>query len=142
MIQLTYTSHAAVPITPTLVIDMLDAARRNNGPRGVTGLLYYAQGQFAQCLEGDADEVEAIFSKIKGDARHQKIRETRQNIAARAFPDWSMAFVDSSTAEVARVLMKHGIDSYEAAKWPINEVASVLESFAFALRAERIPILL
>lgn len=140
MIQLTYTSQSTQPVTPSLVLDMLESARRNNAPQGVGGLLYYAQGQFAQVLEGNAGDVEAIYDKICADPRHRDIKARRTDITVRAFADWSMAFVDTSTAEAARVLLSHKLDTYESSKWPADEVGAVLESLAYALKAERIPV--
>jgi hypothetical protein len=84
--------------------------------------------------------VDAIYEKIKTDARHTDIRVVREDIFERSFQDWSMAFVDTSTAEVARVLVKHHIDSYEPQKWPMERTSLLLASFANALRAERIPV--
>lgn len=140
MIQLTYTSRATETITPHLVLDMLDSARRNNGPRSVSGLLYCAQNQFAQTLEGDEADVEAIYAKIAADPRHGSLTVIRRPITERQFSEWSMAFVDTSTAEAARVLVNNHITSYEPTKWPVATVAPLLAAFGTALRAERIPI--
>ncbi|PZP84427.1 MAG: hypothetical protein DI582_08765 [Azospirillum brasilense] len=100
MIRITYTSSATQTITPSMILDILEAARDFNGNRGVT----------------------------------------REDVAERDFKDWSMAFVDTSTAEVARVLVGHGLDSYEAQQWPMERTSQLLASFANALRAERIPV--
>lgn len=140
MIRITYTSSATQTITPSMILDILEAARDFNGNRGVTDLLYCAQNQFAQVLEGEAEAVDAIFEKIKADGRHKNIAAKREDVAERDFTDWSMAFVDSSTAEVARVLVGHGLDSYEPQKWPMERTTQLLASFANALRAERIPV--
>jgi len=140
MIRITYTSAATQAITPSMILDILEAARDFNGNRGVSGLLYCAQNQFAQVLEGEAEAVDTIFEKIKTDARHKNITVKREDITERAFQDWRMAFVDSSTAEVARVLIGHGLDSYEPQKWPMERTSQLLASFANALRAERIPV--
>lgn len=140
MIQLTYTSTATLTITPETVLDMLNAARRNNAPMGVTGLLYYAQGQFAQCLEGPKDAVEAIFERVSKDPRHTDLVVLRRPTLERAFSDWSMAFVDTSTAEVARILMSHHTNSYEANNWKREDVLPILADMCQALRTERIMI--
>lgn len=140
MIRLTYTSRATETVTPSTVLDILEAARSNNAPHGVTGLLYYAQGQFAQCLEGEEAAVEAVYQKIAADQRHREIEVMRTTIDTRAFTDWSMAFVDTSTAEVARLLVENHINSYEPTKWPAPTVAPLLAAFGNSLRAERIPV--
>ena len=138
MLRLTYTSTATNVITPEAVLNILEAARRNNAAHGVTGLLYYAAGQFAQCLEGEKDAVEAIYAKIEEDRRHYNVEVTREPIADRAFKDWSMAFVDTSTAEVARILIDHHTNTYEAQKWQREEVLPILVEMGNSLRTERI----
>lgn len=138
MLRITYTSTATNVITPQAVIELLDAARRNNSAMGVTGLLYYASGQFAQCLEGEKDAVEAIYAKIEEDKRHYNLVATRQPMLERAFHDWSMAFIDTSTAEVARILINHQTNTYEAQKWQRDQVLPILAAMGEALRIERI----
>lgn len=138
MLRITYTSNATETITPQVVLDMLEAARRNNTAGGVTGLLYYAGGQFAQCIEGEKEAVEAIYSKIEQDPRHTNLVATRQPTLERAFHDWSMAFIDTSTAEVARILIQHQTNTYEAQEWQRDQVLPILAAMGNALRTERI----
>lgn len=140
MIRLTYTSTATETITPSMIISMLESARRNNAPQGVTGLLYCAQGQFAQCLEGEEAAVNAIYENIRADPRHHDLRATRAPIEARQFTDWSMAFVDTSRAEVAKVLLSHDINSYEPQKWPHERIPALMATLGQSLRAEKIPV--
>lgn len=140
MLRITYTSTATNNITPEMVLSILASARRNNDAQGVTGLLYYASNQFAQCLEGDEKAVEAIYAAIEEDKRHYHLNAIRETISERAFTNWSMAFVDTSTAEVARILMQHHTNSYDAQKWGRAQVLPILVEMGKSLRAERIAV--
>jgi len=74
---------------------ILRASRRNNTGKGITGLLLYRDGSFAQFLEGPADLVDELYNKIERDTRHRGvIRVLRQPVTKRDFKEWSMAFRD------------------------------------------------
>ena len=138
--QLTYTSSAKQEVTPSLVIDILEAARRNNAQMGVTGLLYCANARFAQVLEGPVDAVEQIFAKIAEDPRHWNLVAQRYESGERMFSNWAMTFVDASSVEMALVLMKHETDTYDPTRWRTAEVLPILTSVAAGIRGEAIPI--
>lgn len=91
-----YTSSAS---SRTLSVDeikaILRASRLNNTSKGITGLLLYRDGSFAQFLEGPAYAVDALYDKIERDPRHRGvIRVLRQSVTKRDFREWSMAFRD------------------------------------------------
>lgn len=70
---------------------LLKRARRNNRANGVTGVLFFADGNFIQALEGPKQAVEETFARISRDPRHYQILELyRAPIEERNFPDWSM----------------------------------------------------
>lgn len=72
---------------------ILDASRRNNDRRGITGLLIYDRGLFLQVLEGQHDDVDAIYNKIIADGRHRNISIlSNRYVVQREFGDWLMAF--------------------------------------------------
>jgi hypothetical protein len=71
---------------------ILQQSRRNNAADGITGMLLYAQGNFMQALEGEAAVVERVYQRISCDKRHRRVTLLdRFEIAARQFPNWSMA---------------------------------------------------
>lgn len=77
------------------VKSILRASRINNTSKGITGLLLYRDGSFAQFLEGPADAVDALYDKIERDPRHHGvIRVLRQSVTKRDFREWTMAFRD------------------------------------------------
>ena len=75
--------------------DILATARLRNGAASVTGLLIHANGSFFQVLEGDDAAVRLIYRDIERDARHSNvIKLIDEDADARAFPDWSMAWLE------------------------------------------------
>jgi hypothetical protein len=120
MIQLIYTSRAAVGFSGERVEELLDQARRANQALGITGILLYDGDLFVQLLEGEAADVDALFDRIKRDQRHAGIQPLiREDTPERQFSNWSMAYafyeegtlrrfggtMDAKTAaEFARVL--------------------------------------
>ena len=75
---------------------LLAVARRNNESAGVTGLLLFHDGSFFQVLEGPKDAVDRIFAAIEGDNRHSRVIILQRTACERrAFPDWSMGYVDA-----------------------------------------------
>ncbi|MEO1290035.1 MAG: BLUF domain-containing protein [Chloroflexota bacterium] len=79
---------------------ILEQARRNNQEQDITGLLLYRNGLFIQALEGDEQQVDAIFDVIKDDPRHTNVLVLYKNkIRERNYQDWSMGFqvIDDET---------------------------------------------
>jgi bifunctional N-acetylglucosamine-1-phosphate-uridyltransferase/glucosamine-1-phosphate-acetyltransferase GlmU-like protein len=71
--------------------DMLLQSRANNSEAGITGVLLYHRGTFFQVLEGEEEQINAMFEKIKADPRHHNIIKMKSGtMAERNFPDWSM----------------------------------------------------
>jgi hypothetical protein len=77
----------------TEIRKILASARRHNRERQITGALLFSDGCFAQVLEGELAEVEAIFETIQCDPRHSDVTVLHvHSIEARSFGSWSMAF--------------------------------------------------
>ena len=89
------------------IADILLSSRRQNAEAEVTGALLATDYCFAQVLEGTQEAVEDTYGRITRDPRHQDIvLLLTEPIAARQFPEWSMAYIGpSQSAEeaVARV---------------------------------------
>lgn len=110
MKQIIYTSIADAGLRADDITSILQSARRNNAERGVTGLLLYNEHFFCQCLEGEAEHVDAIYKKIQLDWRHHDLMVyLTRSIDARDFADWSMGFVDGSNPNMIALLEKHGM---------------------------------
>lgn len=73
---------------------ILQDSRRYNLEHGITGVLLYCDGAFAQCIEGKPEDVAAAYARIKASSRHRNVTELlNEPIQARSFPDWQMGFL-------------------------------------------------
>ena len=91
MIQLIYVSTAARRISKDDLQAILLTSNYHNSKKNITGLLLYDQGTFCQALEGEAEDVHALFSKIIEDERHTNIIKIFDDeIIVRDFSSWSM----------------------------------------------------
>lgn len=91
MIQLIYISIASRRIFKDDLQTILLASIHHNSIKKITGLLLYDQGTFCQVLEGQAEDVYALFSKIQDDDRHKNIIKIFDDeIKIRDFSSWSM----------------------------------------------------
>ena len=82
-----YLSAALVNIsTEDLVVD---AARRNRS-LGLTGFVAAHDGLYFQYLEGPADNLSDLWTRIMADRRHEVKAQVRWPASRRRFPTWSM----------------------------------------------------
>ena len=93
MYFLLYSSQAkGHPNTQEFAI-ILEQCLRNNPAKGITGLLLYHNGSFMQIIEGEKENILALYEVIRQDLRHEHV----QTIVAgeqdgRKFPNWAMGF--------------------------------------------------
>jgi hypothetical protein len=81
------------------ITSIMSASIVRNEHVGITGMLWAADGYFAQVLEGDAKQVEATMSRIRADHRHTDINVLLdREVMSRQFGDWSMRYADDGEA--------------------------------------------
>lgn len=95
-----------------VVNSILTQARPHAVRDGVSSILYYSNGYFFQCLEGDRIAVERTFARIRDDLRHREARILR----LRAIPERLLAagvihHVDSEQ-DVHDFLSQNGIEIF------------------------------
>ena len=97
---LTYTSWARAGIRQDQVDAIISSARINNPLGGITGVLIFNGTVFMQILEGGEAAIDGLTSRLASDPRHSNmsIRDNRL-IKARAFPNWSMAYLQLESGE-------------------------------------------
>lgn len=72
---------------------ILATAHAFNRSVGITGALIFTGTHFAQLIEGDQAAVGVLIDSITRDTRHTHVDVvSRDQIVARRFPDWSMAY--------------------------------------------------
>jgi hypothetical protein len=105
LIHCIYASAAVRAFDEDTLRELLRLARSRNSQSGVTGMLLYTEGSFFQVLEGKPESVDATFSRIIQDARHDKVTVIiREPIAHRSFEDWSMGFTSVSRKELSLIV--------------------------------------
>ncbi len=93
MVSITYVSSAISQFNETRLLDLVAQCQSNNERLGVTGILVYSDGNFMQVIEGADLVTDALYERIKLDARHRGIVTVhQQRIEFREFQGWSMAF--------------------------------------------------
>lgn len=93
--------------------DILTTARRFNQNHQIFGVLYYADGQFFQCLEGKQVVLNALFKNIMADPRHQQVvRFNDQEIQRVHFSKWSMKYVKDTT-RISRFFAKCDLAKFQ-----------------------------
>lgn len=107
LVRCLYASRAVEPLAPSTLERILEKSRRNNQPRGITGLLCYANGTFLQVLEGGREAVSALLGTIYTDNRHIGLQVLLfEEISERHFGNWTMGKVNIDSVNSA-VLLKY-----------------------------------
>ena len=82
--------------------ELARASEQRNQDRGITGLLVLSGETFLQVLEGEAQEVNALYAKIIQDKRHYDVTLiSYEQITNRCFEDWSMRVADLNDLPLA-----------------------------------------
>lgn len=75
------------------VAHILATARRRNRKNGLVGALYYGNGCFFQCLEGQQSAVDELYSHLLLDPRHHDLKILQyMDIEEVGFLSWEMKF--------------------------------------------------
>ena len=100
LIRLVYASRSVFePSGPGRGLDpavarILAHSRKNNARHQIVGGLLFGEGCFLQCLEGDVNAVQKLYSKIEVDPRHRDVTVLSQsNVRQLGFDAWSMKYV-------------------------------------------------
>jgi predicted nucleic acid-binding Zn ribbon protein len=87
-----------------LLEEILKQSQSNNKKAGITGMLLFDSGTFFQVLEGDKSKVEKLYSKIRKDPRHERVRKLiAEPIEERAFGEWSMGYPRITNKELREI---------------------------------------
>jgi len=90
---------------------ILVSSRRHNRLSGATGALLFTHGCFVQALEAEMPALEGIFERIQCDECHRDVTVlSLEPIAARAFPDWDMAYLGHIEAGTPATLAAMSLD--------------------------------
>lgn len=99
LVRLIYASQPTAAFTPESIEQILEASRKHNGQLAVTGLMYFNQHYFLQCLEGSRSNVNNIYHRILNDNRHRDpIIVDYKEIEVRDFSSWEMGYLPETKA--------------------------------------------
>ncbi len=94
LVQLIYVSTLAPGVDVSELNSIREASARNNTANGVTGILVFGENYFLQQIEGGATAVNALFSKICRDKRHERVQIlSYEEVSEREFEKWGMKVV-------------------------------------------------
>ena len=76
-----------------------EEASARNSDRGITGVLMFNSGCFAQVLEGSGHDLRLLFDRICNDPRHSRVALLDLSPQPKPrYSNWSMAFVGQDAA--------------------------------------------
>lgn len=105
LIHCIYASRASSTLSEADIQGLLESSRRNNAPRGITGMLLLIETSFFQVLEGEAASVDKTYEAIARDLRHDRVTQIiREPVAKRSFGDWSMGFTALNRSDAQRLV--------------------------------------
>ena len=112
---------------------LLETARRCNERFDLTGFLHHEEGFFFQWLEGGADNLAQIASRIERDTRHTNVTYLAQGMQPeRHFSRWRMGYSTRSQASVLRWMADHPVVIREPAEYAAGMLAFLREREAVA----------
>lgn len=132
LVRLIYISRSAAPAKSSQAVDpvvarILAKSRANNRKNGLVGVLYFGDGCFFQCLEGEAAAVDTLYAKLEQDPRHRDLKViSRTPIGSPTFEAWSMKYVPIER-DVAALLQRHGMRVFDPYQFNAAITADMLD---------------
>jgi hypothetical protein len=105
MRRIVYASRALHDFDDEELLALLGRARATNQQGGVTGMLVYSARSFLQLIEGEDDQVEVVWDRIRTDGRHTDLRVLLDGpVSVRQFDAWTMGFEHAEREELEATL--------------------------------------
>ncbi len=118
--------------------NILKEARDFNHRYQVTGVLYFADGYFFQCLEGECLTLKSLLlERLSKDPRHHDIKlfETKE-IEYPSFPDWSMKYI-SKRSQIQQFCQDMGFNDFNPFAFQQHHVDALLEKLSLEQAEEQ-----
>ena len=113
--RLLYVSKPVGPITTYVTASLLENSRVSNKKLEITGVLCQGTGIYMQVLEGERSAINALYSRIIADTRHQQVELLSfEEVDQRRYGQWSMALVQLSIDDPMVQLAHPEFDPYSA----------------------------
>ncbi|WP_062152704.1 BLUF domain-containing protein [Beggiatoa leptomitoformis] len=131
--RLYYASTATERYSPLEIGNILMPCRKNNPNLDVTGVLFFGDGYFLQCLEGERANINLLYRKIALDVRHTDVQLLEfKEVSYRYFDEWSMKYVPAASV-IAKILKETGLkqfNPYLLDSYTLNAMADVFRSYS------------
>ena len=103
--------------------NIYDISQKNNLQSGISGCLLIGSNSYLQLLEGPDSAVDKLYSKIKMDSRHKKVKKLfEEHIEEKSFSSWSMKFAPFNNIE-------WGIKEFDEGKFKNISAAAAVDVF-------------
>jgi len=113
--RLLYVSKPVGPITTFVTSSILEVCSVNNKKAEITGVLCQGSGIYLQVIEGQRSAINALYSRIISDKRHNQIELLSfEEVGQRRYGQWSMALVQLSIDDPMVQLAHPEFDPYSA----------------------------
>lgn len=101
LLKIFYVSRCVPSTDVTMVRGIVGRSQMMNRRADITGILAYTGHHFAQVLEGQAADLDALMRHIEADRRHEDVRVVMRlsDSSQRDFAAWSMHLLDSPELE-------------------------------------------
>lgn len=110
------------------VRDLHITSQRNNERLGLTGILLYTGGHFAQLLEGSEETMRQMMWRISEDSRHTAMRKLfTKPVATHSMASWSMRLVE---AHVTDRLVGQLVDAAQPSIGTATELLSLMRQLS------------
>ena len=91
--KLIYSSLREPKCTDAEIENILEACKKNNPEKNITGVLMHSENSFIQYIEGAPREILGLYDLIKQDDRHKNVVMLSYTpIRERTFPSWHMGY--------------------------------------------------
>lgn len=133
LIQLCYCSKYKSGVFTLIedIRDILIVAKRFNYKHNIHGTLYYADGSFLQCLEGEEEVIRKLYANILKDRRHENLNLLRiKPIQDIRFKKWTMKYVGVASP-IKNLLNDLGFDYFVPellSEEQLNQIIDILYS--------------
>jgi hypothetical protein len=95
------------------VARILSKSRVNNRKNGLVGVLYFGDGVFFQCLEGEEEAINTLLTKLDADPRHRDLKIiSKKYVDEFSFGEWSMKFAPLDQ-KIAVFLKENGFKTFD-----------------------------
>lgn len=135
LLQIIYISRSTFESKETIskiepnVARILAKSRINNRINGLVGVLYFGDGIFFQCLEGEEQAVNNLLAKLEADRRHKDLKViSKKYIEKLSFGEWAMKFapLDEQIKQFLKENNFQKFDPYQFSGEIINKFLNLL----------------